>query len=395
MSRTAGESDREYLVMSLVAATAARRAQRAEDLGRLLAAVGWDRLGELLGRARLMPTLGPRIVELAADRAPERFQAAVAASIVAGQRQEALLELSGARVQAALSGAGIRNSGLKGPALGRALYGEPGRRLSGDVDLLLAPTDLPRAVATVRELGYGAPSDHVGRDGLPLLHLALAHERGELPPVELHWRVHWYEERFAAERLLPPQPGAGKWRPRPEDELASLLLFYARDGFTGLRQAADLGAWWDRFGVDLETGALGRVATAYPRLGPALETASLVAERMIGVPSAATLGRQPRLGPRARIAVRFVDPRPYASAAQLFAEIGLIDGLLAPPGTLRDFLRRQVAPPTEVIADHAEKAQAEKVGGPLAYGIRVLGRYALAFARLLRLPFAARARFTT
>ncbi len=394
MSGTAGESDREYLAMSLAAATAARRAQRAEDLGRMLAAIDWDRLGELLGRARLLPTLGPRIVELAADRAAVRFRDAVATSIVAGQRQEALLELSGVRVQAALSGAGLRNSGLKGPALGRALYGEPGRRLSSDVDLLLAPADLQRAVATVRELGYGEPSDHVGRDGLPLLHFALAHERGELPPVELHWRVHWYEERFAAERLLPPQP-EDEWQPRPEDELASLLLFYARDGFTGLRQAADLGAWWDRFGADFETGALGRVATVYPRLRPALETASLVAERMIGVPSAATLGRQARLGPRARIAVRFVDPRPYASAAQLFAEIGLIDGLLAPPGTLRAFLRRQVAPPTEVIADHAEKAQAEKVGGPLAYGIRVLGRYALAFARLLRVPFAARARFTT
>jgi Uncharacterised nucleotidyltransferase len=395
MRRAAGGSDCEHLVMTLAAATAVRRTQRAEDLARLLAVANWDRLGEVLGRARLLPTLGPRIVELAADAAPSRFGAAVAASIMAGQRQETLLELSGARVQAALTGAGIRNCGLKGPALGRALYGEPGRRLSSDVDLLVAPTDLERAVSTARELGYGRPSDHVGPNGLPLLHFALAHERGELPPVELHWRVHWYEDRFAAERLLPPQPDAGEWRPRPENELASLLLFYARDGFTGLRQATDLGAWWDRFGAGLEAGALGRVATAYPRLGPALETASLVAEQMIGVPSEATLGREARLGPRARIAVRFVDPRPYASAAQLFAEIGLIDGLLAPPGTLGSFVRRQVAPPAEVIADHAEKAQTEKVGGPLAYGIRVLGRYALAFARLLRVPFAARARFTT
>jgi hypothetical protein len=395
MSGAPAASHREHLVMALAAATAERRAQRTADLDRMLAAVEWDRLGEMLGRARLLPTLGPRIAELAGDRAPGRFQAAVAASIAAGQRQEALLELSGARVQAALAAAGIRNAGLKGPSLGRALYGEPGRRLSSDVDLLVAPADLGRAVATVRGLGYGAPSDHAGRDGLPLLHFALAHERGELPPVELHWRVHWYEGRFAAEQLLPPDLDSQGWQPRPEDELASLLLFYARDGFTGLRQAADLGAWWDRFGVDLEPGALGRVAVAYPRLRPALETASLVAERMIGVPSAATLGRAARLGPRARIAVRFVDPRPYASAAQLFAEIGLIDGLLAPPGTLGAFLRRQVAPPVEVIADHAEKAQAETIGGPLAYGVRILGRYGLAFARLLRVPFAARARFTT
>src|SRR5205814_8803590 len=100
----------------------------------------------------------------------------------------------------------------------------------------VAPEHLKRAVEVVRELGYARPTDYVDSSGLPLLHFALVHERDELPPVELHWRIHWYETRFARERLLAPD-GAPDWRPAPVDELAALLLFYARDGFTGLRQA--------------------------------------------------------------------------------------------------------------------------------------------------------------
>jgi hypothetical protein len=395
VTRAGYEPDREYRIMALAAATAARRQARRETLASLLASADWARLTDLLGQARLLPTLGPRIAALAAAAAPAHFTDAVAASILACQRQQALLELSGARVEAALAAAGIRASGLKGPALGRAVYGEPGRRLSSDIDLLVAPADLNPAVAAVRGLGYGAPSDHIEASGLPLLHFALAHERGELPPVELHWRVHWYEDRFAQDRLLAPAAGESDWRPEPADELAALLLFYARDGFTGLRQAVDIGAWWDHFGAELAPGALAQIVVDYPRLGPALEAASLVSEQLVGVPATATLGRRARLGPRARVAVRFVDPRPYASSAQLFAEIGLIDGLLAPPGTLRAYVRRQVAPPPEVIQDHAEKARARKLGSPLGYGIRVLGRYALAFGRLLRVPFTERARFLT
>jgi hypothetical protein len=392
---TANPLDREHRIMVLAAATAERRRARCHELVELLAEADWERLGELLGRARLLPTLGPRVAELQGEQTPPAFAAAIEASILACQRQEALLELSGGRVGAALAAAGIRASGLKGPALGHAIYGGPGRRLSSDVDLLVSPAELNRAVAAVRRLGYGIPTDHIEANGLPLLHFALAHERGELPPVELHWRVHWYEGRFAEDRLLVPTAGSSEWRPQPANELAALLLFYARDGFTGLRQAADLGAWWDRFGAELEPGALARVINAYPRLGPALEVASLACERFVGVPVEVTLGRGTELGLRARTAVRFVDPRPYASSAQLFAEIGLIDGLLAPPGSFRSYLRRQVAPPLAVIEDHATKARAATPTNPIGYGIRVLGRYALAFGRLLHIPFTARARFLT
>src|SRR6201999_2782545 len=98
----------------------------------------------------------------------------------------------------------------------------------------------------------------------------LMHGRDELPPVELHWRIHWYERNFAVERLLPPaSPASPDWCPEPVDELAALLLFYARDGFIDLRLATDLGAWWDVRGAGVEVGALERLLDTYPALARA------------------------------------------------------------------------------------------------------------------------------
>jgi hypothetical protein len=386
--------DAENRLVALSAATAQRRAETHGKLEGLVEVADWQRLTGLLGSARLLPTLGPRIVELAAGRAPGAFETAVSNSVEACRRQDALLQLISARIEAALVGAGISATGLKGPALGEAVFGEPGRRLSGDIDLLVPTARLSQAVAVVRELGYGNPTDPVGDQGLPLLHFALAHERGELPPVELHWRVHWYETRFAQERLLAPHPDALEWRPERADELAALLLFYARDGFTGLRQAADLGAWWDRFGAELVPGALDETARTYPQLRPAILAALQVADAAVGVPAGEIAGGE-GIGLRGRIAVHLADPRPYASEEQLFAEIGLIDGLLAPRRSLGAFFRRQVTPSREVLRDHAEKAMSTDVGSPLGYGARMLGRYALALGRLLHLPYAARSRFST
>jgi hypothetical protein len=281
----------------------------------------------------------------------------------------------------AMRGAGIRAAALKGPLLAEAIYGDPGRRQSSDVDLLVAAEDLHGAVAVARGLGYAAPSDHVGADGLPLLHLTLVHERGELPPLEVHWRVHWYESRFARERLLPPDLGApAGWRPAPVDELAALLLYYARDGFTGLRQATDLGAWWDRFGDRVGDDDLAALARNYPELQPALAVASRLAERTVGTPPP---GASWPLGPRARTALRLGARRPaFRSREQLFAQIGLIDGLLAPPGGMARFFRRQIVPPRKVVEENAEKT-GERAVSSAGHALRTLARFCLALCSLL------------
>jgi hypothetical protein len=368
----------------LSAATQARREAEGERLERLAGAVDWSALTQLLLGGRALTMLGPRILAIGGDQAGDEFKTALAAALERGRHQEVLLQLAGGLAMDALASAGIRSAALKGPLLGEAIYGEPGRRPSSDVDLLVPAEDLHRAVEVARELGYEGPIDRPMADGLPLLHFSLTHKSGELPPLELHWRIHWYERRFARERLLPPSPmSPSDWRPPPGDELAALLLYYARDGFTGLRQVSDLGAWWDRFGPEVSDGTLEQTSAIYPALASALTAALARAKSAVGLPRSP--GRR-ALGSRQRIAVQLATREPvYRSKEQLFADIGLIDGLLTPPGGLTAFIRRQVVPPREVIRERAEKDGEASVASPLTYALSVLVRFSLALASLLRL----------
>lgn len=225
------------------------------------------------------------------------------------------------------------------------------------------------------------------------MHFALVHERAELPPIELHWRVHWYERSFASERLLPSTLDPPEdWRPAPADEFAALLLFYVRDGFVDLRLAADLSAWWDTFGSRLRLGELDALLEAYPGLGRALTTAARVAERVVGIPTAQVFEHPPERYFRERIAIRLANPNPnpHDSVPQLNADMGLIDGLLTPRGDGAAFVRRQLLPPREVLRTRARQNNDRRVVSPLGHGLRVLGRYGLSGARLLRAPEALR-----
>lgn len=347
--------------------------------------VSWSKLAETLSSRRLLTALGPRIVEMADGRADDDFRAAVKAAVDAGHRHGTLLNLVRLRITAMLADAGIRSTALKGPRLGEAIYGEPGRRLSSDIDLLVAPQQLAAAVDVVHSLGYGGAIDHLHANGLPLLHFALAHGRDELPPVELHWRIHWYEERFAVERLLTPSLDPhGDWQPAPGDELAALLLFYARDGFIDLRLASDLSAWWDVYGTALHAGALDELLHAYPALSRALSAAARVAERVVGVPTAEIITPVPRPSLRGGMAVRLANPHPHGSQSQLYADIGLIDGLLSPPGQFSAFVRRQLLPSPEVLDQQARHASRRRARSRLSRFAGVLARYVVTAARLAR-----------
>jgi hypothetical protein len=386
LKRTASMRAEQQLSL-LCAGTALQRQKMREHAGRLASDVDWVRLAETLRARKLLPTLGPRVLELADARVTADFAAAVDQAIEAGRRQGAFLQLISLRALAVLADAGIRASALKGPLLGEAIYGDPGRRLSGDIDLLVAPEQLRMAVDVIRGLGYDAPTDYVDEQGLPLLHFVLLHERGELPPVELHWRVHWYEQGFARERLLSPEVDrTGAWRPAPVDELAALLLFYARDGFIDLRLATDIGAWWDARGAELLPGALPALMRDYPALERVIPAAVRAAENTVGLPGAEIIGDMPKLGLRERMAVRLANPNPRSSQSQLYADVGLIDGLLTPSGGFGAFVRRQVLPPAEVLEQQAEHGERPRARSSVGRCAGMLARYSARIVRLTRPP---------
>jgi Uncharacterised nucleotidyltransferase len=381
----ASPAERQIILLS--AGTSARRVAMRGQARRLLAAIDWPQLTDTLRYRKLLPVLGPRILELAEGLPSEEFAVAVDQAIEAGRRQGAFLQLVSMRVTSVLAAAGITSVPLKGPLLSEAIYGDPGRRLSGDIDLLVAPEQLNVAVEVVQGLGYDAPNDRVEANGLPRLHFALAHLRDELPPVELHWRIHWYEQRFAHERLLPPScDRAADWHPALADQLAALLLFYARDGFVDLRLAADLSAWWDVFGSELRLGALDEVISSYPDLARAIPAALQVAEMVVGLPAAQILERTPMRGIRNRLAVRLANPNPQTSQAQLYADMGLIDALLMPLRECGAFIRRQVVLPREVFDDYAVRASDWRATTTVGYSLRVLARYGMALTKVVRGP---------
>jgi len=371
----------------LSAGTEERRAAVPAEAEALAGTVDWSQLGGLLQERKLLPTLGPRILETGGSE-DAAFAELVGKALEAGRRYGSFLQLVGSRLTAMLEEKGIPVTVLKGPKLSEALYGDPGRRLSNDIDLLVDPDQLADAVEVVRSLGYLPPSDFIYENGLPLLHFALVHPRNELPPVELHWRIHWYEERFAREQLLPASCGSSTWRPAPAAELAELLLFYVRDGFVDLRLAVDISAWWDLRGGELKDGEMAELLDAYPGLSRALMTALEVSERIVGLPAAQILGVLPRLKARDRLAARMADPNPSARPSQLHADMGFIDGLLTPTRDLPKFARRQIFIPADVFREYA-KHEDFSAWSPLDYAVRVLFRYWLAGLRALRRPACA------
>ncbi|HTU79079.1 MAG TPA: nucleotidyltransferase family protein, partial [Solirubrobacteraceae bacterium] len=153
MSRSSSSRAEQRLIL-LSAGTAARRGglgDRAVDAGRR---VDWSRLAQKLTARKLLTVLGPRVLEFPGLAVDAGFAEAVERALVAARRRGAFLQMISAHVRGALAGAGIRSAGLKGPFLAEDIYGDPGRRISGDIDLLVAAEQLHDAVGVVRGLGY-------------------------------------------------------------------------------------------------------------------------------------------------------------------------------------------------------------------------------------------------
>lgn len=386
-----GGLEAEQRLSLIAAATASRRETLRDEARRCVSELEWERFAATLAGRRLLALLGPRVIELSGNSAPADFRATVARSLETGRRRAALLHLVSLRAISLLADVDIRAAPLKGPTLGESLYGDPGRRASSDIDLLVPVEQLDAAAAVVQQLGYAPPADPRGKNGLPQLHLTLEHERGELPPIELHWRIHWYECAFARERLLPTSVDpTADWRPEPVAEVAALLLYYARDGLIDLRYPTDLGAWWDVRGDAIEPGELTDLITAYPALAGPLKVATTVCERLTGLPAEQLLGDGTAPSPRQRIAMWMANPNPHATTtAQLYADSGLLDGLLTPVGSLGAWVRRRLLPPRAVLEQQAQHGQRTHVRSQLGRCFGMLARYGY---RLLSLPVARRRR---
>lgn len=370
----------------LLAGTAARRERRHERLLELVARVDADALEAFLRRTDMLALLGRRLERLAGERLPDDFRARLARHVTDAQRQGVGQQLLTVRLLAALEDGGVRALPLKGPLLAERLHGDAGMRLSADVDVLVARDRLHDAETVLDAFGYRVePVRLPGDPAVPLLHERLVQRQG-LPDVELHWRVHWYEASFSADLLVHGASSDGWLVPRPDDELALLLLLYARDGFAGLRLACDVAAWWDRYGARLGTDGLAHHAEAYPALARALATAALAAQRIVGLPAERVLPPA-LLAQASEHALRLANWPLRGAGAQVSANVSLTDWLIAPSGQRRALLRRHVLLSRRELRSRWPGASANagtRMRLRLLHAARVGLRYGVAASTLLR-----------
>lgn len=328
----------EQRLAVLLCGTHERRSKREDEAVSLAERAHSDRLLVLLERLKVAPLVGQRLLALPAVVAPS-LAARIEALTVAARQRGTALELLTLAVLDELEAAGIRSLPLKGSTLARALYGDTAMRTSIDVDVLVAPEDLAHATAVVRRMGW-RPADGTGRNGtLPLLHERFVHS--ELPSVEVHWRVHYYESRFAAEALAhADRPRAGEpLRMQPADELASLILFYARDGFSGLRTPADVATWWSSVPAQLSAQpSLDVIADRHPALAAPIGLGMALLEPLVGVPAPGWH----RLSARLRLAARIANPFLIGGRTQISSNAALVDVVLSPACGRRAAMRRHL-----------------------------------------------------
>jgi hypothetical protein len=280
-----GEIAPEQQLALLLAGTEESRRAHADKAIALLNDVDPARLLELLKRLHMTVLLGQRLLALGGDVDPQ-LERAIGSWAAAARDQGTMHELTTLTVLAGLERAGLRALALKGSVLARELYGDVAARTSGDIDALVGVGELDHAVAVVEGMGWRWKPQTARAAKLPLLHETLTHPT--LPRVELHWRVHWYETRFAANALADAER-RGPHQPlimQPADGLAALTLFYARDGFAGLRMAADVAAWWDRRcdGGDADL-ILETIATSYPALAGPLHVGAQLLGSLVSLPT--------------------------------------------------------------------------------------------------------------
>ncbi len=315
---------------------AARRAREGDRAASLLRAhdpgVVWHYWE--WNRVRLLATHRARQLGLEHALWDERAGQVAALATQRGLQQE----LAALKVSRVLARDGIRAVVLKGSGLAQRLYGDPALRdPSTDVDVLVAASNLPRASELLRDHGWTDTLEALTQGDLPELHFAFLGSNG-MPPVELHWRMQWYDRFSHTDYVLSrAEEFDGVLRPAAADLPHLLLLFWLRDGFHGLRLAADWAAAIDLVETAATQESAGDAGAAaddgsltmppIEALAGPLATARAAAAAAFGEGSAA----DDHASRRVRAAQRLARTDAERSARQVYTQLTLAD-LLAGRG---------------------------------------------------------------
>ncbi len=163
------------------------------------------------------------------------------------------LGLALGEILAALGDTAIQSAVLKGPVLSERLYDDPSVRISTDLDVLVRPADLDRAVDALRRQGYQAPGGVTERY-YRRHHHHVGLESAQGPRVELHFRaftglgVEVRSEELIERSIHYQSPnGLSCMVLSPEDELLFLAVHAAGHGWARFGWLYDLKTWLRKY----------------------------------------------------------------------------------------------------------------------------------------------------
>jgi len=215
------------------------------------------------------------------------------------------------RLTAKLAEAGIPVALLKGVVVAELAYGGQDVKATVDNDLLVAPRNVPAALAILERAGYRVidlPSD--GRRPVAAL-TDLVYECQLIHPVsgaivDLHWRLHPYrqvlgEPDVAAEARMVTVEGKQLPALTGETMMLYLAIHGARHSWSRLKWLADFNALLS--GMDDGEVAALRTLARRGGVAPCVDSALIQCKRLLGARVPADVHRSPR----ARALVRLSD----------------------------------------------------------------------------------------
>lgn len=177
--------------------------ERARIEAALAAAIDWPLVLRLAHRHGLRPLLHRHLGALDAGRVPRAVIVELWGEAASIAQRNAVLARELGRIARLLESHGIRVVPYKGPTLALAAYADLSMREFGDLDLLLAREDVPRARDLLCDCGYVpeyplAPGIEAALLESRLQYHLVVRSRAQGHPVELHWKT---DPDFPVERL--------------------------------------------------------------------------------------------------------------------------------------------------------------------------------------------------
>ncbi len=206
---------------------------------------------EFLGAAAEHGVYAP-VAARALPYLPDPVRSGVARALAALSLRDAYLVKVLREAVAALEEAGVATVALKGPVMAERLFPPDEPRASEDLDLLILPGELDRAVQALRGRGYAPDPASLAKRGAPQNpHLVLHGDR--TVSLELHYRASADFSRPVEAAELVARAGVFHSRHgfavrvlAPEDEFLFLTLHAAKHNY-GLSQMYDLKLLLERF----------------------------------------------------------------------------------------------------------------------------------------------------